>query len=79
MSEKLWKYIKKNTIDLMIIRGISAPKTSKILNQRIQESVGPRQLKYITSPVITASTVGEIFFPHSSRGQPQKGTYLNTN
>ena len=59
MSEKLWKYIKKNTIDLMTIRGISAPKTLKTLNQRIQESIGPRQLKYITSPIITASTIGE--------------------
>ena len=61
MTKNLWTYIQKNTIDIMILRGAMATKISKILNGKFQESVGTRQLKYITSPVITASDVGEIF------------------
>ena len=59
----LWKYIEKNTIDLVIIRGKSAAKRNKQITERHQKSVGYGvEIMYITNPDIGTSTIG-IFLP----------------
>ena len=51
ISDSLWKYIKLNTIDLMVVRGKSASKRNMIINNRHQESVGfGNEMVYITNP-----------------------------
>ena len=39
-----------NTIDLLVVRGIKAATNSKLLNIMFQESIGKRQLQYISNP-----------------------------
>ena len=51
LDENTWTFVKKNIIDLVVIRGPSATKTFKALNLMLQESVGPKQLQYITTRV----------------------------
>ena len=50
IGQQLWNYIEKNTIDLVVIRGISASKRSTIVNDNIQEAVGPKLIEYVTNP-----------------------------
>ena len=50
ISQQLWNYIEKNTIDLVVIRGISAFKRSTVVNDKIQEAVGPKLIEYVTNP-----------------------------
>ena len=64
ITDNLWNYVKKNTIDLVIIRGKSAAKLSREINDRHQQSVGfGTEIKYVTNPDIgTQSSTGMIFF-----------------
>ena len=54
-GDKLWKYIMTNTIDLLVVRGIKASGSSKILqvlNFMLKESIEKKKLHYITKPAV---------------------------
>ena len=52
-----------NTIDLLVIRGKSAPKTKESINNRHQKSVGDKAIAYITNPDVSsaANTETKLF------------------
>ena len=56
IGDQLWRYIKLNMIDMVVIRGISASEKSKAVNEKIQDSmqnaVGSNMIKYVTNPMI---------------------------
>ena len=55
METKLWRYIQKNTIDLVVIRGFKAPLKKKNLNLLLQDNIGRRQLHYVLRPEVDIS------------------------
>jgi hypothetical protein len=55
METKLWHYIQKNTIDIVVIRGFKAPLKKKSLNLLLQDNIGRRQLHYVLRPEVDIS------------------------
>ena len=52
---KMWEYIQKNTVDIVVIRGFNAPRTKKKLNLMLQDNIGRRQLHYSLRPEVDVS------------------------
>ena len=60
-SSKLWNYIQKNTVDLLVVRGFNAPLKNKVLNLMLQENIGNRQLHYVLrSEILTGNLKMEM-------------------
>ena len=55
LETNLWRYIQKNTIDLVVIRGFIAPLKKKNLNLLLQDNIGRRQLHYVLRPEVDIS------------------------
>ena len=55
LETNLWRYIQKNTIDLVVIRGFKAPLKKKNLNLLLQDNIGRRQLHYVLRPEVDIS------------------------
>ena len=55
LETNLWRYIQKNTIDLVVIRGFKAPLRKKNLNLLLQDNIGRRQLHYVLRPEVDIS------------------------
>ena len=55
MEAKLWQYIQKNTIDIIVLRGFKAPLKKKSLNLLLQDNIGRRQLHYVLRPEVDIS------------------------
>ena len=65
MSDKLWNYITRHTVDTIVVRGTSASLKSKVLNTMLQQSIGRRVIQYVTRPdnppkSTTSSTSGNV-------------------
>ena len=55
LETNLWRYIQKNTIDLVVIRGFKAPLKKKNVNLLLQDNIGRRQLHYVLRPEVDIS------------------------
>ena len=55
METNLWKYIQKNTIDIVVLRGFNAPIQKKSINLLLQDNIGRRQLHYVLRPEVDIS------------------------
>ena len=55
METKLWQYIQKNTIDIVVLRGFNAPLQKKSINLLLQDNIGRRQLHYVLRPEVDTS------------------------
>ena len=55
LETKLWQYIQKNTIDIVVLRGFNAPVQKKGINLLLQDNIGRRQLHYVLRPEVDIS------------------------
>ena len=55
LETKLWQYIQKNTIDIVVLRGFNAPLQKKSINLLLQDNIGRRQLHYVLRPEVDIS------------------------
>ena len=55
METNLWRYIQKNTIDIVVLRGFNAPLQKKRVNLLLQDNIGRRQLHYVLRPEVDIS------------------------
>ena len=55
METTLWRYIQKNTIDIIVVRGFKASVKKKRLNLLLQDNIGRRQLQYVLRPEVDVS------------------------